>query len=63
MIEFLILSIAELAVAELAKGHGTNSTYIWGDLEDAVLTLTDNVVSEGFLDYHNFMNVFFAFRL
>ncbi|CAM6098981.1 unnamed protein product [Calypogeia fissa] len=42
-------SIAELAVEELAKGHGTNSTFIWGDLEEAVLELTDNV------DFYNFL--------
>ncbi|KAL3682188.1 hypothetical protein R1sor_000210 [Riccia sorocarpa] len=41
-------SYAQLAASELGKGNFVNATYIWGDMEEEVLRVTDNVVRRNF---------------
>jgi len=45
----ILQRFAESVLYEMQKGQYTNATLIWGDMEDAVLSLTDKV------DFYNFL--------
>lgn len=47
-----LTSYADSAESEMKVGNFLNATYIWGDMEEAVLRVTDNVVCA----YHYFLS-------